>query len=314
MRSISRRLMSQLSSSEREHALKYLGIGPAAHLIRDAVLGERSPEDWFDPYADPDQPFRNFLSVLCSRLIANRWVNRLLRTMAWVPVILSFIEPPRWCDNETELALVEGTELDDFGTCGVILRARGMAVDGTENVQLYPNTSSMFLTRGQSQRVEAFCLGMIVFFMLLEFGKDGLDIRRFFQAGPVGRVRIFRLVLLICLFGAVCSNITVFSPFFRLLLLGTYLKSFQKELDSFMRMVSIFDTRLEEVTHNVFPHTFIAASTSNYNSICLGCSNCLLRLVRCRHLLRFGSRGARLLQFDRGLLDIVDLRHDGELP
>ena len=57
MRSISNRLISHLSSSEREHALKNLGIGPAAHLIRDAVLGERSPENWFDPYADPDRPF-----------------------------------------------------------------------------------------------------------------------------------------------------------------------------------------------------------------------------------------------------------------
>lgn len=230
--------MSHLSSTEREYALKNLGIGPAAHLIRDAVLGEKSHESWYDPYADPDQPIRNFISLLCSRLITSRWMARVMRATAWALVLLSFFDPPSWCQHNTDLALVQDTTtVDDFGTCGVILRARGTAVDGTAHVQLYPNSSSMWLTPTQSEFVEAFCLGIIFFFLLLEFGADGLDLRRFFQAGSVGQVRMFRLSMIAFLvFGLSVKN-RVLSPFFRLLLLGTILKSFQKELNSFVRML-----------------------------------------------------------------------------
>ncbi len=235
VRALSNRLISRLSSSDRNHALQTLGIGPAAHLIRDAVLGERSSDEWFDPYANPDQPFRNCLSLLCSRLVAYRWMNRLLRATAWILVLLSFIEPPSWCDRNADLKLVEATTIDDFGTCGIILTARGTAVDGMENVQFYPNSSSMWLNPTQARRVEAFCLGGIFCFMLLQFGKVGMDLRRFFY---VRKVNTFRLILLVSLISGLCTKSTTYSPFFRLLLLGTYLKSFQKELDSFFRMVS----------------------------------------------------------------------------
>jgi hypothetical protein len=293
--------MSHLSSRDREHALKSLGIGPAAHLIRDAVLGERSPEDWFDPYADPEQPFRNFLSLLCSRLIASRRTARLLRATAWMLALLSFVDPPSWCQKNTDLALVQdATDVDDFGTCGVILNARGTAIDGTENVQLYPNSSSMWLTPTQSQLTEAFCLGIICFFLFLEFGADGLNLRRFFQAGRVGQVRIFRLFMIFVLVAALCVGNTAYSPFFRLMLLGTYLKSFQKELDSFFRMVSIL-RRWTRATNCSFSHLSVhwkIAASSSHNFVRVGLSDCLLRLVWGSHFLRLGTRSTGLFESD----------------
>jgi len=96
-----------------------------------------------------------------------------------------------------------------------------------------------FLTLGKSQLIEALCLGVVVFFMLLEFGQDGMEVGRFFQAGRVRQLHLFRIFLLACLFTGLYIDKTLYSPFFRLLLLGTYLKSFQRELDSFIRLVGI---------------------------------------------------------------------------
>jgi hypothetical protein len=115
-RSISSLLMNKLTSSEREHALKNLGIGPAAHLIRDAVLGESdgSSETWYDPYAHPDQPVKNFVSVLCSRLITYHWMVRFLLATAWTLALVTFLEPPQWC-RDSDLEIAQGGVDDKFG-------------------------------------------------------------------------------------------------------------------------------------------------------------------------------------------------------
>ena len=245
---LSDRFLSRLSSRERTHALHTLGVGPAAHLIRDAVLGEKSTEEWFDPYQNPHQPLRNILSLLCSRLIAHRWMNRLLRATAWILVLLSFIEPPSWCQN-SDLPIVHNTASTDattihhdqeFGTCGILLHARGTAVDGTENVQLYPNSSSMWVTPPQAHRIEAWCLAILLFFLVLQFGKDGMEWKHFFHAGSGARqLHSLQLILLMLLMTALYIPDTTYSPFFRLVLLGTHVKTFQKELDSLVRMVRV---------------------------------------------------------------------------
>lgn len=240
-RSMSSRLMSRLSSSQREHALVNLNIGPAARLIRDAVLGERSPPDWYDPYSDHDtHPFKSFLSLLCARLVAHRSMNRLLKTTVWIMTLLTFIEPPSWCRDNYDLPLTETespSTVGSFGTCGFILTARGDAVDGTENVQLYPNSSAMWLRPRHSRIVESVCLVILLLFMIFHFGKDGMSLKRYFQPGYMRRIRVFRLITMAALCYGVWSKETSFSPFFRLFLLGTYLKSFQKELNSFVRLL-----------------------------------------------------------------------------
>eukprot|EP00934_Nitzschia_sp_Nitz4_P005854 Nitzschia sp. Nitz4//scaffold205_size38804//23986//26605//NITZ4_007646-RA/size38804-processed-gene-0.7-mRNA-1//1//CDS//3329541519//5844//frame0 len=219
-----------------ELALQQPGIGPAAHLIRDAVLGERSPENWYDPYEDPDKPLKNFLAVFCARLIGHRLMVRLLQGAAWLLVILTFTEPPAWCQS-SELDILDDSELDSFGPCGVIMRARGVAVDGEENVQLYPNASAMWLTPKQSHIIELACLGVIFFFMIAQLGSDGFEVSRFLEAGFLRNLRLFKLAMVLYLFTAVIVDWTALNPFFRLMLLGAHLKAFQKELWSFFRML-----------------------------------------------------------------------------
>lgn len=238
VRSISEQLISKLSSSERKNALENLGIGPAAHLIRDAVIGERSYDDaWFDPYENTDQPLQNFMSVLCSRLMTYKAMVYLLHGTAWILVLLSFVEAPSWC-QESNLDLVQGKEVDDFGTCGIILDARGTAVDGTANAEMYPNASSMMLTLRQARYFEIVCLCILFFFLFLQFGRAGFQWKRMFHSGSLHSIFSLQLALLCSLFAFVWLKSNAFSPFFRLMLLGTYLKNFQKEMRSLLGMVS----------------------------------------------------------------------------
>ena len=239
-REISRRLISHLSSRERDDALtRNEGLGPAARLIRDAVLGERSPVDLYQPDSeDEHHPWQSFVAIVCARLVAYRWINQVVQGRAWILVLLSFVDSPPWCQHNEDISLVENATIDgSYGTCGIILEATGTAVDGTEDVHLYPNASSMWLTPGQSNLVEGVCLGVLVLFMGLEFGKDGLSLERYFQPGSLRTIRSFRLVFTMCLLFRLWIKDTTYSPFFRLFLLGTYLKSFQKEVDSFIRLL-----------------------------------------------------------------------------
>jgi hypothetical protein len=237
-RSISSMMIRNLSSSARQQALKNLGISPAAHLIRDAVLGEKGTpyEAWYDPYANPDQPFKNFVCVLFGRVLSHRWMLRVLRGAAWTLVLLSFIDPPHWCRN-SDLDIVQVGEDNKFGTCGVIMKTRGTASDGEEDVEYYPNTDSMWLTVKQSEQLEWVCLGIITAFIILQFGRDGFELNRFFFPGHVRRKHSLRLFLLPCLYYGLLTRNTIYSPFFRIVLLGTYLKNFQKEMNSFIKMV-----------------------------------------------------------------------------
>jgi len=109
IRAMSDKFLSQLSSRERDHVLEEnTAIWPAARLIRDAVRGERSPSDWYDPNTDLDHPIRNFLSKVCARLVAYRGMNHFVQITAWILVLLSFVESPPWC-QDNYLTITENT-------------------------------------------------------------------------------------------------------------------------------------------------------------------------------------------------------------
>jgi hypothetical protein len=238
-RSISSLLTNELNSTERKDALENTGIGPAAHLIRDAVLGESDgiSETWgYDPHAHPDQPVKNFVCVLCARLVAYHWMVRFLLATAWTLALVTFLEPPQWC-RDSDLEIAQGGVDHKFGTCGVILDSTGTAVDGEENVQYYPNSSSMFLTLEQSRTVEWVCLFILTSFLILRLGRDGFEFHRFFHSGYNRLVHCLRCLLLVCLYTALITKNPRFSPFLRLVMLGTYLPKFQKELLLLIKMV-----------------------------------------------------------------------------
>lgn len=173
MRSFTRKMMKSLSSEERRHALREKGVGRAAFLIRDAVLGfQDAPyEGFYDPYATLNSDvaeinLRNTISFVCGRLIASGWLTRILLLANWLLFLLSFIEPPHWC-RDSDLVLVQNNTVDaGYGDCDVLLSAKGMTADGEENQALYPNFGIMLITISQSQCIELVCI-FIIFLMML---------------------------------------------------------------------------------------------------------------------------------------------------
>ncbi|KAL3917258.1 MAG: hypothetical protein SGARI_007759, partial [Bacillariaceae sp.] len=220
-----------------------LGVGPAAFLIKDAVVGQQDApyEGWYDPYNTfAENEFRNVIAVMCGRLLAMRWVKRLLCYFPnWILFGLSFIEPPQWCrDSDLEIA---DNNLDDslrnFGDCNVILGAWGETADGEEVDQLYPNSSSMWVSVTQSMQIELACIGIVTFWMLLELGRDGMDSRLFFYPGAKRHLHSSRCVLLVSLLTGIVLENTTFNPFFRMLLLTSHLRNFQRELLLVFKMI-----------------------------------------------------------------------------
>jgi hypothetical protein len=240
-----------MSSSQRQKAMA-LNVGPAAFLIKDAVIGQQDApyEGWYDPYNDDSygNEFRNAVSVICGRLIASNWIIRLLVYVPnWTLFLLSLIEPPQWC-RSSSLEMVEMTphrdSLYEYGDCAVLLAAYGIpATLGNETdttttpVDLYPNTNSMFLSIKQTQQIELCCIWIIGLYMLLELGRDGLDTRFFFYKGAKRILHSLRCVLLVFLVISIIIHNTTYNPFLRMLLLTTHLRNFQRELLSVMKMV-----------------------------------------------------------------------------
>jgi hypothetical protein len=238
IRSISSFLKEQISPSEREKVLDRPGVGPAAFLIRDAVLGnvENPYESGYDPYSKSENKLRNTLSIVCDRLSAYDGMNRLLHASAWILALLSFIEPPYWCRNSTLAIVLEGAEENKFGTCGVLLSARGVAPDGSD-FAYYPNSGSMWLTKEESAMVESVFLSVVTFFLLLKLGRAGFELKRFFRPGICRLNHGLQCISIFLIYGGLCFKYTDHHPFFRLILLGTFMRNFQREAKTLIKMV-----------------------------------------------------------------------------
>ena len=247
--SLSSVLISTLTPSERESALnRNSGIGAAALLIHHAVLGEKSNIDaWYDPYSTDQPAFRRAISLLCTRLTTFRLMARFQLASAWFLVLLAFIEPPHWCRDSDLQFVQDNVEESKFGDCGILLKARGIASDGEEDVEFYPNSNSMWLTVDDSRWLELACSSILAIFLALQFGSDGFDLSKFFFPGYTRLLNALRLSVLVLLFWAPSAGI--FNPLFRLVLLGTYLKDFQIELRTLLKMVSTLLSEYSSLKH-----------------------------------------------------------------
>jgi hypothetical protein len=242
LRKVSNRILQSMSTSQREHAMT-LGVGPAAFLIKDAVIGQQDApyEGWYDPYnIVAENEFRNVVSVLCGRLLAMTWVRRTLCFLPnWLLFVLSFIEPPQWC-RDSDLEIADNNlhdSLRDFGDCKVILGAYGVTADGNEMDQLYPNSNSMWVSVTQSMKIELACIFVVAFWMLLELGRDGMESRLFFYPGAKRVLHAFRCGLLACMLAGIVLENTTFNPFFRMSLLTSHLRNFQREVLVVLKMI-----------------------------------------------------------------------------
>jgi len=234
-------IFGSVSLTKRQRALKLLGVGPAASLIKDAVLGyQDSPhEGTYDPYENPDAFVRNTMSIVCGRLVGYNWVKNLLLGANWVLFILSFFEPPHWC-RDSNLDIVQqnlnfiGSE---YGDCKIILDARGTTVDGEENQAYYPNWNVMLLSISQSNHVELICIVMIFSYLILKLGDDGFDLSLFFFPEFKRWVHSSQIVILVCLVLGILTGNTTLNPFFRMIILGSFLRKFQIEFLTMMKMI-----------------------------------------------------------------------------
>ena len=239
-----RRLFSSVSHTERQRALKLLGVGPAASLIKDAVLGYQDApyEGTYDPYANPEAFLRNALSIFCGRLVAYNWAKSLLLDANWVLFILSFFEPPHWC-RDSDLDIVQpylNVSGNEYGDCEIILDARGTTADGEENQAYYPNWNVMWLSISQSMHVELICILMISFYLILKLGDDGFDLYLFFYPGYKRWAHSSQITTLVCLLLGIVTGNTTLNPFFRMIILGSFLRNFQTEFWTMTKMVSLY--------------------------------------------------------------------------
>jgi hypothetical protein len=237
-------ILESFSSTERQDALKAFGVGPAASMIKDAVLGYQDApyEGFYDPYANPDAEIRNMASVVCGRFIAYNWAKNLLLGANWMLFILTFLEPPHWC-RDSKLEIAQGNNLNydvnEFGDCKVILDARGTTADGEENQEYYPNWNMTWLSVSQAKHVELSCVFIIFSYMILKMGDDGFNLRLFFYPGYKRWVHSSQMIMLVCLVLGIMIGNTVLNPFFRMIILGLFLRNFQKEFLTMMKMVSL---------------------------------------------------------------------------
>lgn len=119
----------------------------------------------YDPYANPEAELRNLIAIICRRVAAHKPVVRFQHAAMWMLVILTFIEPPIWCQS---------WDPTSEQSCTNLLNLQGVAAGEEETsdpVQYYPNSKSMLLTTYQSHIVEWVCLGIVGLFFLIRFGR-----------------------------------------------------------------------------------------------------------------------------------------------
>lgn len=214
--------MAGALGSERKHEIQT--VWPAAHLIRDAILGEiDEPYDsWYDPHSNPDNKRKNKYSLLCIK--AEHRINSVIGVAMWVLVLISFFEPPHWCRDL-------GLDTDhSFGSCGVVLEARDPS---DESISYYPNFDLMLLTEYQAYKLQLFCILILGSRLIIRIGRNGFELWRFFhpEIRYVNSLRVL-MIMLLCFKGTM-----MFHPYFRLLLLISYLKDCQKEINSLVRLI-----------------------------------------------------------------------------
>lgn len=213
-------------------------VGQAAHLIRDAHLGfqDAPVNGYYNPYDNEGRPVRNAISVWCGRLAVQ--LRGAVVLVCWTLFMLTFFEPPTWCRDASDLQIVARSADDDdstreYGDCKILFESYGVAADMEENQALYPNFDAMLLTIAQSRKIEILCISFITIYMLLLFGDDGFFPSFFFYQGYKRWIRASQCFILMMLL----ADSSTLNPFLRGFLLGTFLRGFQTELLTLIKMI-----------------------------------------------------------------------------
>jgi two pore calcium channel protein len=239
-----RSFIHHLTHSERDRVAQEKGIGAAAFLVRDAVLGqvENPAEGAYDPYANPEEPWRNTVAIVCGRLCAYRPLLSLLYSVAWMMVTLTFLEPPHWCRT------LYGTDSDDDGGglstssspgCHALFAMEGTPADKSslDPVQLYPNSKSTVLTIATATIAESICVAIVAIFLLMRIGRDGFSLKRYLRPGTAQISRVVQLLCVIFLVIGLLTGVTMHHPYVRLAILLSLSPAAQRDIGVLVKML-----------------------------------------------------------------------------
>jgi len=241
--------LEHFTKSERDHAIElHPGIGDAAFLIRDAVVGETEnpSEGAYNPYSNPDLRMRNTISIVCSRICSRRSVRKFIILVVWAGVLLSFVEPPAWCFDIPGLEITE-EDTKKVGHCWDVMSLTGPPADdphSDESVQYYPNSIFFLLTRPQTAAIESVCLVIMIVYFLLLICRDGCYPTVFLRPGRARLPRIFGTgsVAALCI-GLAISVVRdgyysrVLAPLFRIFLLVSLSVDSRRELRTIITLM-----------------------------------------------------------------------------
>jgi hypothetical protein len=190
----------------------------------------------YDPYNNDlhHSELRNAISVVCGRLVVH--LRQLVLLASWLLFVLTMIEPPHWCRIFLDSSTSNGS-IEEYGDCKAILIATGTTADGKKHQEYYPNSNMMLLTISQSSSIELMCIGFISFYLVLKFADDGFFPSLFFYKGYKRWIHSAQCILIGCLLAGNRIGNTKYNPFFRIFLLGSFLRKFQRELATFLKMV-----------------------------------------------------------------------------
>jgi len=213
-------------------------VGSAAFLLCDAILGQENEDAGghfaFDPYESDETPLRNKISISCRRIVSILWVRKLVKSVAWLLVFLSFFEPPGWCkDFASEDGSVVG--------CEGAMNARGPPAEDPNSdvvVEYYPNTGTLLVTTEQEEVIELVFVFIILIFVLLGIARDGMSLRIYFRDGPRKNLRFLRALSIVALLvGQLIFFRRPFRHLFRIILAITLTGSVQREFRNVWKMM-----------------------------------------------------------------------------
>jgi hypothetical protein len=239
---------------EREKLLNAIGLDNETQCAfhSPGFQVENPAEGAYNPYQDESQVFLNHVSIACRRWCSHRAVLRVLHAAVLLLLLLTFIEPPRWCEEKQE-------------GCEALLHLQGTPAGGrpeaNEVTLLYPSTQSMFLTSRQSKWAEALCLSVIVIVVAARIGRDGLSLQRYLRQSAVQINRTAQIVCLLLMALGILASYTAWNPYLRMMMAITFVTTAQRELQVLIGMLPV--------------RTLVGLGRST-------CYSCLLMLKRCR--------------------------------
>jgi hypothetical protein len=192
---------------------------------------ENLAEGAYNPYQDESKAFLNKVSIACRRWCSHGAVLRVLHAAVLLLLLLTFIEPPRWCEEQQQ-------------GCDVLLNLQGTPAGGRvgesdEVTYLYPSTRAIFLTSRQSKWIEALCLGVITVVVAVRIGRDGLSLQRYLRPNAVRFNRVAQLACLLLMALGIIADNTAWNPYWRMMMAITFVTTAQREIQVLIGMLPV---------------------------------------------------------------------------